>query len=164
MRRPIGEVLSAWFVLLPAALRILVRRVRRFRPVPRGEAAAVQADTAHGTVSFGIGVQQPVRLDGRTVATLTTHDDAGTSTAESVLTWVAGSSEAPVATVLEAIADASFGRGNHRAAVWACLEQPVLTEALPRAGFQLEGAASPPWGDTREWQMWARLSTDPAVD
>lgn len=164
MRRPFGEVLHAWLVLLPAALRIGVRRARRFRPTRhRTEVGRVHADTVHGSVSFELGARRPVLLGGRAVAELTTHDDAGTSTAESVVTWTSTTDEAAVAGVLLVIADAAFARGNHRAAVWVCEEQSALIAALAPAGYQLEGAASPPWGDTRSWLMWARLSTDPPV-
>ncbi len=162
MRRPIGEVLRAWLVLLAPAARIGVRRARRMRlPRRRDAPGVVRADTSHGVVQFELGVRRPVRLDDRTVAEVTTHDDGGTSTAESVLSWTADLPAPGVADVLGVIADASFERGNHRAAVWACDEQSHVVEALPGAGFRLEGAGSPPWGDDRQWTMWARLSTDP---
>lgn len=165
MRRPFGEVLRAWMVLLPATVRIGLRRARRLPSRrPRTDVGPVQVLTRHGVVSFALGTRQPVLIDGRPVGELTTRDDVGTSTAESVVTWTSGSDESSATTVLTVIADASFARGNHRAAVWACKEQPVLIEALARTGFRLEGAAPPPWGDTRSWALWARLRTDPPVD
>ncbi|MGJ9423780.1 hypothetical protein [Aeromicrobium sp. CF3.5] len=164
MRRPIGEVLRTWLMLLLPALRIGVRRARRFRSTRhRVDVGPVQGDTPHGSVSFELGPRRPVRLAGHTVGEVTTHDDAGTSTAESVLSWTVDSPAASVVAVLTVLADASFERGNHRAAVWACEEQSVVIEALPNAGFRLEGAGSPPWGDVRQWTLWARLSTDPPV-
>lgn len=162
MRRPWGEVLRAWAVLVVPAVRIGLRRVRRWER-PRGRARSVHVVTAHGTVTFPLGARRPVLLDGRAVGELTTHDDAGTSTAETVVAWMSDSEESAVASVLAAVAEASFARGNHRAAVCACVEHSALLAALPRAGYQLEGAASPPHADTRAWTMWARLHTDAPV-
>lgn len=160
MRRPFGEVLRAWLLMVPALLRVAVRRLRRARLSRATAPSPVSVETSAGTLSFEIGARCPLLLADQRIGTVTTHDDGGTSTAESVVVWEPESGRDVAVALVRAVAEASFARGNHRAAVWACEDDPDLVEALAVAGYLHEGRASPPWGDTRSWQMWARLSTD----
>ena len=162
MSRPFVEAVRAWIALLPAVLRVLVRRARNTgsrQPDP----GVIAGSSTASSFSCEIGPERTVMVDGRAVGRLSTHDDGGTSTAEYALVLDAGTPADVVRLVIDTSTAAGFERGNHRACWRVADVDDSAISVLRESGFIHEGKAPPLAQDPNTWQAWARLSTDGAI-
>lgn len=163
MQRPFGEVLSAWSQLFPAVLRIAVRRLRSAMRPRSSAVETLEASTATGLLTTRLGFMQPIAVDDRRVGTLSSHDDGGTSTAETAASLAADVGADVALALVETVARAAFARGNHRVAWSVRDDDALLIGALQAAGYGHEGRAAPPPGGDDVWQQWSLLSTEVAA-